>query len=58
MTTFLIHVLEHLGVPSGAAIAIAITGNKLLKGTSKIGARRSRDDRDRSQWHPHDYRRR
>lgn len=57
MTTFLIHLLEHLGVPSGAAIAIAITGNKLLKGgTSKIAPRRSRDNRDRSQGHPHDYR--
>jgi hypothetical protein len=57
MTTFLIHLLEHLGVPSGAAIATAVTGNKLLKGgTSKIGARRGRDDRDRSHGHPHDYR--
>lgn len=57
MTTYLIHLLEHLGVPSGAAIAIAITSNKLLKGgTSKIGARRGRDDRDRNQGHPHDYR--
>jgi hypothetical protein len=57
MTTYLIHLLEHLGVPSGAAIAIAITSNKLLKGgTSKIGARRGRDDRDRSQGHPHYYR--
>lgn len=53
--TFLIHLLEHLGVPSGAAIAIVITGRKLLKGAiPKIGARR--DDRDRSQGHPHDYR--
>lgn len=57
MTTVLIHLLEHLGVPSGAAIAIAITGSRLLKGgTSKIGARRGRDDRDRSHGHQHDYR--
>lgn len=35
---FLIHLLEHLGVPSGAAAAIAITGTKLLKGrTPKTG---------------------
>jgi hypothetical protein len=55
MTTFLVHLLEHLGVPSGAAIAIA--GNKLLKGgTSRIGARRGRDGRGRSQGHPRDYR--
>jgi hypothetical protein len=57
MTTFLIHLLEHLGVPSGAAIAIVITGRKLLKrGTWKTEAHRGRDDRDRSQGHPHDYR--
>lgn len=54
---FLIHLLEHLGVPSGAAAAIAITGTKLLKGgTPKTGTRHRRDDRDRSQGHPHDYR--
>lgn len=52
---FLIHLLEHLGVPSGAALAIVITGKKLLKGgTSKIGARRDRDDRLGYQRHPHD----
>jgi hypothetical protein len=57
MTTLLIHLLEHLGIPSGAAISIVITGRKLLKGgTSKIGARRGRDNRDRSQGHPHYYR--
>jgi hypothetical protein len=27
---FLIHLLEHFGVPSGAAIAIVIAGKKLL----------------------------
>jgi len=54
---FLIQLLEHLGVPSGAAIAIVINGRKLLKGgTSKIGARRGRDDRDRGQGHPHYHR--
>jgi hypothetical protein len=43
---FLIHLLEHFGVPSGAAIAIVITGKKLLKGgTSKTGAHRDRDAR-------------
>lgn len=54
---FLIHLLEHLGVPSGAAIAIVIAGRKLLKGgTSKIGARRGRDDGDRRHGHPYGYR--
>jgi hypothetical protein len=44
---FLIHLLEHLGVPSGAAIAIVIAGRKLLKaGTARMGPRRDRD-RDR-----------
>jgi hypothetical protein len=55
---FLIHLLEHLGVPSGAAIAIAITAKKLLKsGTSKIGARHDSDDRGRGhgQGRPYDY---
>jgi hypothetical protein len=52
---FLIHLLEHFGVPSGAAIAIVIAGQKLLQGgTSKIGAHRDRDDRLGSQGHPHD----
>jgi len=51
---FLIHLLEHFGVPSGAAIAIVIAGKKLLKGgTSKIGAYRDRDDRFDGQGHPH-----
>jgi hypothetical protein len=50
---FLIHLLEHLGVPSGAAIAIVITGKRFLGGgTAKIGARRDRDDRDRGQGPP------
>jgi hypothetical protein len=41
---FLIHLLEHLGVPSGAAIAIGIAGNKFLKaGGTKLSARRDRD---------------
>jgi hypothetical protein len=46
----LIHLLEHMGVPAGAAIAIVITGKKLLRaGTSKIGAGRGSDGRDRRQ---------
>jgi hypothetical protein len=54
---FLIHLLEHLGVPSGVAIGIVITGRKLIKGgTSKIGARRDRDDRDSGQGRPRDFR--
>jgi hypothetical protein len=44
---FLIHLLEHLGVPSGAAIAVVIAGRKALKaGASRIGPGRGRD-RDR-----------
>jgi hypothetical protein len=44
---FLIHLLEHLGVPSGAAIAVIIAGRKALKaGASRIGPPRGRD-RDR-----------
>jgi len=40
----LIHLLEHLGVPSGAAIAIIIAGRKLLKGgLARTGMRRDRD---------------
>ena len=43
----LIHLLEHLGVPSGAAIAIVISGRKFLKGgTSKLRGHPDRDDRD------------
>jgi hypothetical protein len=53
----LIHLLEHLGVPSGAAIAIVITGKKFLKGgASKLGARRDRDERDRGQRYSRDHR--
>jgi hypothetical protein len=44
---FLIHLLEHLGLPSGVAIAIVIAGRKALKGgASTLGPRRGRD-RDR-----------
>lgn len=51
----LIHLLEHLGVPSGAAIAIVIAGKKLLKsGAAKLG--RDHDHHERSQRHPRDYR--
>jgi hypothetical protein len=48
---FLIHLLEHLGVPSGAAIAIVIAGRKVLKaGAATMGGRR---DRDRDQGSAH-----
>jgi hypothetical protein len=44
---FLMHLLEHLGVPSGAAIVIVIAGRKALKAsTAKMGGSRGRD-RDR-----------
>ncbi len=47
----LIHLLEHLGLPAGAAIAIVIAGRRMLTGgTSRTGERRDRDrgrDRDR-----------
>ena len=39
----LVHLLEHLGVPSGAAIAVVIVVMKFIKGGSaQIGARRGR----------------
>jgi hypothetical protein len=39
----LIHLLQHLGLPSGAAIAIVIAGKKLLTaGIARTGARRGR----------------
>jgi hypothetical protein len=42
----LVHLLEHLGVPSGAALAIVIAGRKVLKSAGpNIGARRNRDER-------------
>lgn len=41
---FLIHLLEHFGVPSGAAIAIVIAAKKAVKaGGAKVGQRRSRN---------------
>jgi len=50
----LAHLLEHLGVPSGAAIAIVIAGKRFLEGAgARIGVRR---DRDRSQRSIRDYR--
>jgi hypothetical protein len=40
----LIHLLQHLGIPAGVAIAVIIAGRKLLKGgTSGTGGRRDRD---------------
>jgi len=51
---FLIHLLEHLGVPSGAAIAIVIAGRKVLKaGALRMGPHR---DRDRDRRSVRDYR--
>jgi hypothetical protein len=46
---FLVHLLEHLGVPSGAAIAIVISLKKFLKGgAAKLRAHPGgRDDRGR-----------
>jgi hypothetical protein len=41
---FLIHLLEHLGLPSGAAIAIVVAARKLLK----AGAARMNPDRNRA----------
>jgi hypothetical protein len=49
--TVLIHLLEHFGVPSGAAIAIVVAGRKLI--TSVFGARGDRDYRFGSHGHPH-----
>jgi hypothetical protein len=40
----LIHLLQHLGVPSGIAIAVVIAVMKVVKGGGrKLGARRDRD---------------
>jgi hypothetical protein len=42
----LIHLIEHLGLPSGVAIAVVIAARKLLTaGTSKIRGPRDRDRR-------------
>jgi hypothetical protein len=44
---FLIHLLEHMGLPSAAAIAIVVAGRKLLKaGGAKLAGGRDRG-RDR-----------
>jgi hypothetical protein len=46
---FLIHLLEHLGVPSGAAIAVVVAGRKAVKaGASRVGPHRDRDRERRS----------
>jgi hypothetical protein len=51
----LIHLLQHLGVPTGAAIAIVIAAKKLLKGvTARLG--HGHNDHDASRRHPRDYR--
>jgi hypothetical protein len=46
----LIHLLQHLGIPAGVAIAVIIAGRKLLKGgTSGPSGRHDRGrGRDRS----------
>jgi hypothetical protein len=49
-----IHLLQHLGVPSGAAIAIVIAAKKFLKGG--IARTVTRRDRDREQGSSRDYR--
>jgi hypothetical protein len=53
----LIHLLEHLGVPTGAAIAVVIGGKKFLTaGAAKIGPRRDRGNRDRDRRPLRNYR--
>jgi hypothetical protein len=47
-----IHLLEHLGVPSGAAIAIVIAARKFLTG----GIARTAPRRDRERGSSRDYR--
>ncbi|MGH3256068.1 MAG: hypothetical protein ACRDOU_11885 [Streptosporangiaceae bacterium] len=49
-----IHLLQHLGVPSGAAIAIVIAARKFLKGG--IARTTARRDHDRAQGSSRDYR--
>jgi hypothetical protein len=47
----LIHLLQHLGLPSGVAIAVVVAGRKLFKGgNSRTRDRRSRG-RDRGRRH-------
>jgi hypothetical protein len=49
---FLIHLLEHLGLPSAAAIGMVISAKKLLtRGAARIGTHHHRDDRDRDRSH-------
>lgn len=44
---FLIHLLEHLGVPAGVAIALVIAAKKAVTGgVSKTRGRRARDRRN------------
>jgi hypothetical protein len=53
----LIHLLEHLGVPAGAAITVVTGGKKFLTGgAAKIGARRDRGNRGRDRRPLRDYR--
>jgi len=50
----LIHLLEHLGVPSGAAIAVVIAGRKAVRGA--VGRTGPHRDRGQGQGRPRDYR--
>jgi hypothetical protein len=53
----LIHLLEHLGLPFGAAIAVVIGGKKFLTGgVAKISARRDRGYRERDRRPVRNYR--
>jgi len=50
----LIHLLQHLGIPSGIAIAILIAGRKLLKGGISLASGRRGNDQDRNRDWDHD----
>ena len=53
----LIHLLQHLGLPAGVAIAVVIAGRKLLKGvTAKTSGRGDRGRGDRRQRRSRVYR--
>ena len=56
----LIHLLQHLGLPSGVALAVVIAARRLLKGARVPGravrSARTRDHRDRSRRHSRAYR--
>lgn len=52
-----IHLLEHLGVPSGAAIAIVIAARKSLRAGSRGPGRAATATATANRALPHDYRR-